>query len=136
LASTVTTPTDYNVWLSIKEGRSDRRVQLASGAAYDVEGCCPVCDLKLIITAPILYQPEPPYYPTYNSAYNISWNTIPGASSYTLTVVTTDNYLIVYTSPTAATLYISNVTGDYDYPITVYANGTCAFSTMVLGPTF
>jgi len=141
LAATIEKPTgssnDYDVWLAIKEGRAGRRVQPAGGGpALDIQGCCPGCPDTLTVTVLNLYSPPPPYDASYNIAYDLSWNAIPGASSYTVTITSGDPYTVLSTGPTTATLYFQwNSVGEV--PLIVTANGSCAApSEQTLFPCF
>lgn len=76
-------------------------------------------------------------------AYNISWNAVPGVSSYTITSTETDTSLpsppdtIEITGPTSATVYTTNNDGN-DRIITVTANTVCGSSsaTTQVAPCF
>ena len=71
------------------------------------------------------------------SAFDLSWNDIPCASSYTITYSAPYRYTVTYTGPTTATLYGYNDSDYNPYTLTVTANGACgASSVLSLQPRF
>lgn len=62
--------------------------------------------------------------------FDISWNAIPGVTSYAVTVNTSDNYVVLYPTTTTATLYINYISGisQEPYHVTVTASDRCQTS--------
>jgi hypothetical protein len=135
-------PVDYDVLQAIYVGRSGYRTQPASGGpVYDVAGCCPIsCDAaSLEIFTSGFLTPAPPYDVSYNILWDISWNPVPGATSYSITVTTlnTEPYLVVSTGLTSASFYVDFTTDSNAYQLTVTANAACpASSSTDLFPCF
>lgn len=130
---------DSSTWLSIAEGRTALFVQpVGGGAAVELPGCCPVTtascpETSLAITRSDIYTPLPPYDASYNFAYDISWNAIPGATSYSVSVYV-GNGDVVITGPTSATLFFAIIPPGSANAI-VIANGPCpASGTIELPP--
>jgi hypothetical protein len=80
-------------------------------------------------------------YNMYNMYFDISWNSIPGASSYTVSLITLNPdefYTVVYTDNTSARVYLHWVgpIGE-NYPVTVTASDICRTrGTSTLQPCF
>jgi hypothetical protein len=128
---------DSSTWLVVTEGRTTLFVQpVGGGAAEEVPGCCPTpivscTDTPLVITRSNIYTPSPPYDASYNYAYDISWNAIPGATSYSVEVYVGSGDAII-TGPTSATLLFSIFSSEYAAIVT--ANGPCPASGTILLP--
>jgi hypothetical protein len=75
------------------------------------ECCCvPPSSGSFNLTIGNYYTPPSPYNVTYSHAYNLDWNSIANAT-YSVTVSTTDPYLVLYTpGALTATVYV-NFTG-------------------------
>ena len=72
----------------------------------------------------------------YNMYFDISWNPIPDATSYKITLATTNLHTVVFTGPTAATVYVSWIS-EISYLVTVTANNLCRTrGTSTLNPCF
>jgi hypothetical protein len=80
-----------------------------------------------------------PYFPEYNVYYNVSWDPLPGATSYTITSnITLD--LIIQATPTSTTAIIYLPFSDYGservYTITAYTACGNATTSLTVQPCF
>lgn len=103
--------------------------QTAQNPVQEVPACCP-CTAPGEITnfnvSDLIY-PSPPPYDSYDMYFELSWDAVVGATSYTVTSsFPTD--LIVSTGATTANLYITNE--NYDpRTLTLTANSACGQSS-------
>jgi len=58
------------------------------------------------ISDPNGYYPLPPYDVSYNYVFDLTWLPVPGALAYIVTLSSNDQYLVVSTGPTSASLYL------------------------------
>lgn len=135
MSATGVKSTDASTWIAVKEGRMGRRIQPAQGPAYDLPGCCP-CSGDALDVSFITYTSSAPQ--GYTIGFILSWNTIQGASSYTVTVDTSDNFIVEYPSLTTANVYINWISSDPEpiYNFTVTANACDAVGNVEQAPCF
>lgn len=69
---------------------------------------CTIPDAIINLTSSELFSPSPPPYEAYSMYFNIAWDPVPGATSYTLVSNNPEGPadLIVFTGETTAVLYI------------------------------
>lgn len=102
--------------------------------------CCPIVTIAPICITPgnvsisilNLYSPPPPYDLSYNIAFDISWNAVNNATSYSVAANYPDvgGYtLIVITGTYTATIYENWVSPFSDTIITVTASNSCGSSS-------
>ena len=113
-------------------------------AGQSLPDCCPaepLCTLGTIRNFVAVFNDNVeglPYYPDYNIFFNLTWNPLPFATSYTITS-NFETDLVVKTGTTSATVYILG-SGDYtsDRLFTLTVNTSCgsASATVPAFPCF
>lgn len=98
-----------------------------------VVACSPPGEITGFTFSDLLEAVGTPYYPEYNVYYNVSWDPLPGATSYTLTSNFTID-IIVQATPTSTTATIYLPFSDYgsERLYTVTATTACGNATTSL----
>jgi hypothetical protein len=128
--------TDESIRVYSRLGQRPISITTSNGYEYDISACCldteacvPGDYSAAMISIPVAATVDPPYEGIYNYSFSFSWSGFVGATSYDLNVICPDPYVIVYTGPTSAIVYVDVPAvspGSLEIRFTVTGSNACS----------